>query len=240
MISTLYFSDLFFCAERIPLQRVWREDVERNRLSITAAASLLAVDPSQGPKAPQLLYSISSLVPRISPEGGSVMDDRPSVSSPTSQYDDFLFASICEEANGMRLSVLSALARMNVDPWDEATRLAAMPKAVAERTLVSILDLVSGRRWNPSEAKVVAARLVRLLPQQGDGATIAAADPARVGARRTNYWWGWVVFAIAISLLSPRHHATTTDAGASASKSSATSPLKSGSTNSTSPGANAH
>ncbi|MGB7457869.1 MAG: hypothetical protein WBM51_19665, partial [Pseudolabrys sp.] len=59
-------------------------------LSITAAASLLAVDPSQGPKAPQLLYSISSLVPRISPEGGSVMDDRPSVSSPTSQYDDFL------------------------------------------------------------------------------------------------------------------------------------------------------
>ena len=122
-------------------------------LSITAAASLLAVDPSQGPKAPQLLYSISSLVPRISPEGGSVMDDRPSVSSPTSQYDDFLFASICEEANGMRLSVLSALARMNVDPWDEATRLAAMPKAVAERTLVSILDLVSGRRWKSVGSK---------------------------------------------------------------------------------------
>ena len=67
----------------------------------------------------------------------------------------------------MRLSVLSALARMNVDPWDEATRLAAMPKAVAERTLVSILDLVSGRKWNPSEAEVVAARLVRLLPQRG-------------------------------------------------------------------------
>jgi hypothetical protein len=175
---------------------------------------------------------------RISPEGGSVMDNRPSVSSPTSRYDDFLFASICEEANGMRLSVLSALARMNVDPWDEATRLAAMPKAVAERTLVSILDLVSGRKWNPSEAEVVAARLVRLLPQRGDAATIAAADAARVGARRTNYWWVWVVFAIAISLLSPRHHATTTDVGASASKSSATSPLKSGSTNSTSPGAN--
>ena len=166
------------------------------------------------------------------------MDNRPSASSPTSRYDDFLFASICEEANGMRLSVLSALARMNVDPWDEAARLAAMPKAVAERTLVSILDLVSGRRWNPSEAGVVAARLVRLLPQRGDAATIAAADAARVGARRTNYWWVWVVFAIAISLLSPRHHATTTDVGASASKSSATSPLKSGSTNSTSPGAN--
>jgi hypothetical protein len=166
------------------------------------------------------------------------MDNRHSVSSPTSRYDDFLFASICEEANGMRLSVLSALARMNVDPWDEATRLAAMPKAIAERTLVSILDLVSGRRWNPSEAEVVAARLVRLLPQRGEGATIVAADAASVGAPRANYWWVWVVSAIAISLLSPRHHATTTDAGASTSKSGATSPLKSGSANSTSPDAN--
>jgi len=52
----------------------------------------------------------------------------------------------------MRLSVLSALARMDVDPWEEATRLAAMPKAIAERTLVSTLDLVPGRSWDPSEA----------------------------------------------------------------------------------------
>jgi hypothetical protein len=60
------------------------------------------------------------------------MDNRPSVSSFTSRYNHFLFAPICEEANGMRLSVLSALARMDVDPWEEATRLAAMPKAIAE------------------------------------------------------------------------------------------------------------
>ena len=45
----------------------------------------------------------------------------------------------------MRLSVISALARTNVDPWEEAIRLAAMPKAIAEKTLLSILDLVSGR-----------------------------------------------------------------------------------------------
>ncbi len=68
----------------------------------------------------------------------------------------------------MRLSVLSALARMNVDPWEEATRLAAMPKAIAEKTLLSILDLVSGRSWKSPEAAAIAARLVRLLPQPGE------------------------------------------------------------------------
>ena len=74
-----------------------------------------------------------------------IVENRSSVSNLTSRYNDFLFATICEEANGMRLSILSALARMNVDPWEEAARLASMPKAIAEQTLVSTLDHVSGR-----------------------------------------------------------------------------------------------
>src|SRR5580704_16095137 len=91
----------------------------------------------------------------------------------------FLFAPICEEANGMQLSVLSALARMDVDPWEEATRLAAMPKAIAERALVSTLDRVLGKGWNRSETEVIAARLVQLLPHRGEGGTIAPTETAR-------------------------------------------------------------
>ena len=166
-----------------------------------------------------------------------MVDNRPSVSSLTSRYNDFLFAPICEESSGMRLSVLSALARMDVDPWEEATRLAAMPKAIAERTLVSTLDLVPGRRWNPSEAEVIAARLVQLLPQRSEAATIAPTKTARVGAQQTSHWLMWLGFAIAMSLLSPRHHATTTDGSVSTSKSSAPSLSKSGSVNSTFPDA---
>jgi hypothetical protein len=63
----------------------------------------------------------------------------------------------------MQLSMLSALARMDVDPWEEATRLAAMPKAIAERTLVSILDRVLPKSRNPAETEVIATRLVQLL-----------------------------------------------------------------------------
>src|SRR6202048_5581633 len=144
----------------------------------------------------------------------------------TSTYNHFLFAPICEEANGMQLSVLSALARMDVDPWEEATRLAAMPKAIAERALVSTLDRVLGRSRTPSETEVIAARLVQLLPRRGEGVTIAYTATAGIGTQQT-YWLVWVGFALAISLLSPRHQATTTDVGNSTSASSATTPLES-------------
>ena len=104
-----------------------------------------------------------------------------------------LYAPICEEANGMQLSVLSALARMDVDPWEEATRLAAMPKAIAERTLVSTLDQVLGKSCHRSETEVIAARLVHLLPQRGEGGTIAPTETARVGANELIGWCGWVL-----------------------------------------------
>src|ERR1700730_4868232 len=167
-------------------------------------------------------------------ERGKVMSR--SGSGLTSTYNHFLFAPICEEANGMQLSVLSALARMDVDPWEEATRLAAMPKPTAQGALVSTLDRVLGKSRNPSETEVIAARLVQLLPQPGEGVTIAptataptATAPtatARIGTQQT-YWLVWLGFALAISLLSPRHQATTTDVGSSTSKSSATTQLES-------------
>jgi hypothetical protein len=155
------------------------------------------------------------------------VENRRSDTSLTSRYDEFLFAPICEEANGMRLSVLSALARMNVDPWEEATRLATMPSAIAERTLVSTLGLASGRSWDPSEAQSIAARLVRLLPQpqQRQSAT-ATTGTAGIGGRQVFYWMMFLAIATAMSLVSPRQDAKT-DANASPSTASETSQMKS-------------
>src|SRR5437763_14074434 len=64
---------------------------------------------------------------------------------PAPLYDNFLSALICEDANGTPLSVLSALTRLHMDPWKEASRLSAMPEATAQRTLVSTLGLVPGK-----------------------------------------------------------------------------------------------
>jgi hypothetical protein len=48
-----------------------------------------------------------------------------------SEFDEFLGASIGEDRNGMGLTILSALARLNVDPWQEATSLALMLRETA-------------------------------------------------------------------------------------------------------------
>jgi len=154
-------------------------------------------------------------------KGSSKVDNRARFSNLSASYNDFLFATVCDDANGLRLSVLSALARMNVDPWEEATRLATMPKAIAERTLASVIDLASGRSWNPSEAAATAARLVRLLPDP-DAARMAANQnvtersanaPAKTLMQRPSYWWVWIGFALAMSLLSPNPDTTKANPG---------------------------
>ena len=74
-----------------------------------------------------------------------------------------------------------------------------MPKAIAEKALMSILDLVSGRSWTSPEAAAVVARLVRLLPQPGEAGAIAATGIAntasgieKVLTLQKNYWWLWM------------------------------------------------
>jgi hypothetical protein len=99
------------------------------------------------------------------------------------EFDAFLFAPVDEEAKGAPLSVLSALARLDVDPWREAAELAAMPKGAANQRLMSLLaalpDTSSARR----APDTIADRLVKLLPRR-DGASIVSrekllrADPA--------------------------------------------------------------
>ena len=149
------------------------------------------------------------------------MANQRSVSNVTSQYDDFLFAPICDEPGGMRLSVISALARMNVDPWEEAARLAALSTPVAESALVSTLDRFPGKRQKSAETEILAAQLVALLPKARAATPAQAATIAGVREQRKNYWLVWLCFAIVMSFLSPRPHATTPSAGDSASTSKA-------------------
>ena len=45
------------------------------------------------------------------------------------EFDDFLYAAIGSDKDEMPLSVLSALARLNIDPWEEAAELSELPKS---------------------------------------------------------------------------------------------------------------
>lgn len=49
------------------------------------------------------------------------------------EFNDFLYASIGEERNDIPLTVLSAFARLNLDPWAEAAKLSELPTSAATR-----------------------------------------------------------------------------------------------------------
>ena len=100
------------------------------------------------------------------------------------EFDDFLCASIGEEENGMALSVMSAFARRNVDPWEEAARLSRLPRDVATRELCAIIaELPSGRESRQpaidSGASDGASAFFRRLRRfVGHGARKGGADAA--------------------------------------------------------------
>ena len=116
------------------------------------------------------------------------MPHHPSGFGLTDRYNDFLFAPIGEQANGTQLSVLSALVRMNVDPWEEAARLATMSPGEAEWTLVATLSKVPGRTWSLSDSEGIAKRLVQRLPHATYPAPNVGTEVKRDDARLVIFW----------------------------------------------------
>jgi hypothetical protein len=93
-----------------------------------------------------------------------------------SEFDDFLFASIGNEKNGIELTVLSALTRLGLDPWAEAARLSALPGEAAERALVEAIASLPEGDWKASNAVSIATRLVDHLPRRRAGAARSAPE----------------------------------------------------------------
>src|SRR5712691_9549606 len=81
-----------------------------------------------------------------------------------SELNDFLFASLGDSQNGMPLNVVSALTRLGLDPWEEATRLAGLPKARAAEALAPIIARLSVDGPQQPDNLALSQRLVELLP----------------------------------------------------------------------------
>jgi hypothetical protein len=82
-----------------------------------------------------------------------------------SQFDAFLYAPIFESSSEIPVSVLSALARQNVDPWMEAAELARLPRMTAITKLTALIASISTGDSGRRDPAVNAARLVALLPR---------------------------------------------------------------------------
>jgi hypothetical protein len=80
------------------------------------------------------------------------------------EFNDFLFASIGEDASGTYLTVVSALARLDLDPWAEAANLARLPRSVATQQLSELVSRFPEIPPVRVDSTKIAARLIGLLP----------------------------------------------------------------------------
>ena len=101
-----------------------------------------------------------------------------------SGLNEFLFAPVGTEANGMTLSLVSVFARLGNDPWLEAGRLARLPKPEATESLARIIANMPSSLWPLQAATAIATRLIALLPTQlGElrRSALTSADGAKAG-----------------------------------------------------------
>ena len=99
------------------------------------------------------------------------MEEKP-VTAPTNsasaiyldtQFDEFLFAAIGEDKNGIRVTVLTGLARLNFDPWKKAAELSWLPRDAAKNMLGALIAKLPDLSLPNLEPGAIN-RLVDLLP----------------------------------------------------------------------------
>ena len=119
-----------------------------------------------------------------------------------SNLNTFLFADIGVDGNGLPLSVLSALARQGLDPWDEAERLARLPRRAAADGLARLIAALPASLWPLPEATVAASRLVALLPGHSDAPTPLSALMRAPAGRPAGPWLiAAVLFMVLMAVL---------------------------------------
>jgi hypothetical protein len=111
------------------------------------------------------------------------------------EFNDFLFAPIGEDRNGMLVSVLSGLARLDVDPWQEAADLAQLPGETATQRLASLIGAL--RDGDPSylDPRTISMRLIALLPNRNGTKNQSQNTPHSISATiNSRPWWAHVIF----------------------------------------------
>jgi hypothetical protein len=118
------------------------------------------------------------------------------ISVPGSEFNEFLFAPIGEDKNGMLVSVLSGLARSDVDPWQEAAKLAQLPGEAATKELAALIGALPDRAASYQDPRTIATRLIALLPRRfgANGGPQQAPPRSAWAVVNSRPWWIYVMF----------------------------------------------
>lgn len=97
------------------------------------------------------------------------------------EFNKFLFESIGTDQAGRPLSVVSALARLDLDAWAEAAILARLPRDIAADKLAAFIRKFTECPQAVRDSHKIAARLVTLLPERAAVAQPRMATPPAPG-----------------------------------------------------------
>jgi hypothetical protein len=116
------------------------------------------------------------------------------IAVPGTEFNDFLFATIGENRNGMLVNVLSGLARLDVDPWQGAAQLAQLPGETATQRLALLIGTLHDHESACQDSNTIAARLIALLPKRDQtrnrfSNTSSEIDPTI----SSKPWWIYVI-----------------------------------------------
>lgn len=81
-------------------------------------------------------------------------------------FDTFLRAPIARGGDGTFVSVLSGLARLDIDPWLEAAQLATLPIAAATARMSALMSALADGKSACMDSAIQAATLIALLPHR--------------------------------------------------------------------------
>ncbi len=81
------------------------------------------------------------------------------------EFERFLYATVGEDRNGSIVTVLSTLARLNLDPWKEAAELASLGREAAQARLGLLLSRFRDVPALGIDHASIARALTLLLPE---------------------------------------------------------------------------
>ena len=115
--------------------------------------------------------------------------------------DGFLFAALEMERDGIPpLSMISALTRLGLDPWEEAGRLSAVNRGEATEQLARLIAELPGNCRPLAEAREIAGDLIERLPEHGSAPTAPARPRRPALPRQLKQRWFWLCLALAAAV----------------------------------------
>lgn len=116
------------------------------------------------------------------------------------EFERFLYAPVGEDRNGYVVTVLSTLARLGLDPWQETAELAMLGREAARARLGMLLGRFRDVPALEGDHGRVARDLSQLLPEARATGSLKRAASTVADSRLSTGGAIWAVLAIAFLL----------------------------------------